>query len=102
MILDQKPLQKHPVSDGGTQVSILCLSQFILYSNKFLDYVILNTGIYANNTILYSKSNWAYDSVKLAELESDLILNGRLGRKWLVNFNAWKTQILVLLIWVRS
>lgn len=57
MILGKKPLQKYPVSNGGTQVFILGLSLFLLYINKLLDYVIVNIDIYTNNTTLYSECN---------------------------------------------
>ena len=53
--------------------------------------------IYADDTTLYSKCNQASDlwqQLELAsELESDLRDTVDWGRKWLVDFNAGKTQL---------
>ena len=56
-----------------------------------------NIAIYADDTTLYSKCDQASDlwqQLKLAsELESDLRETVDWGRKWLVDFNAGKTQL---------
>ena len=61
------------------------------------DDVICNIAIYADDTTLYSKCNQASDlwqQLELAsELESDLRDTVDWGRKWLVDFNAGKTQL---------
>ena len=61
------------------------------------DDVICNIAIYADDTTLYSKCNQASDlwqQLELAsELESDLRDTLDWGRKWLVDFNAGKTQL---------
>ena len=54
-------------------------------------------AIYANDTTLYSKCDQPSDlwqQLKLAsELKSDLKDTVDRGRKWLVDFNAGKTQL---------
>ena len=59
--------------------------------------IICNIAIYADDTTLYSKCDQAYDlwqQLELAsELESDLRDSVDWGRKWLVDFNAGKTQL---------
>ena len=89
--------QEYPVNAGVPQGSILGPTLFLLYINDFPDDVICNIAIYANDTTLYSKCNQASDlwqQLELAsELESDLRDTVDWGRKWLVNFNAGKTQL---------
>ena len=54
-------------------------------------------AIYADDTILYCNCDWASDlwqQLELAsELESDLQDTVDWGKKWLVDFNAGKTQL---------
>ena len=81
------------------------------YINDLADDVICNNAIYANDTTLYSKCDQVSDlwqQLELpSELESDLQDTVNWGRKWLVDFNAGKTQLvlfdrfktLVLLMW---
>ena len=69
----------------------------LLYINDLPDNVIFDTVIYADDTTLYSKCDQASDlwqQLELAsELESDLQDTVDWGRKWLVDFNAGKTQL---------
>ena len=85
------------VLDGKSQGSILGPTLFLLYINDLPDDVICNIAIYADDTTLYSKCNQASDlwqQLELAsELESDLRDTVNWGRKWLVDFNAGKTQL---------
>ena len=71
---------------------------FLLYINDLPDDVICNIPIYADNTTLCSKCDWASDlwqQLELAsELESDLRDTVDWGRKWL-DFNAGKTQLVL-------
>ena len=64
---------------------------------EFCDDVICNIAIYADDTTLYSKCDQAsnlWQQLELAsELESDLQDTVDLGKKWLVNFSAGKTQL---------
>ena len=57
----------------------------------------LTIVIYADDTTLYSKCDWASDlwqQLELAsELESDLGDTMDWGKKWLVDFSAGKTQL---------
>ena len=70
---------------------------FLLYINDLPDDVICNIAIYADDTTLYSKCDQASDmcqQLELAsELESDLRDTVDWGRKWLLDFNAGKTQL---------
>ena len=61
------------------------------------DHVICDIAIYADDTTLYSKYDQASDlwqQLELAsELESDLRDTVDWGKKWLVDFNTGKTQL---------
>ena len=74
----------------------------LLYISDRLNDVACNISIYADDTTLYSKCDQASDlwqQLELAsELESDLQDTVDWGKKWLVDFNAGKTQ-LVLFDW---
>ena len=97
VVLDGKSSQEHPVNSGVPQGSIFGPTLFLLYINDLPDDVICNIAIYADDTTLYSKCNQAFDlwqQLELAsELESDLRDTVDWGRKWLVDFNAGKTQL---------
>ena len=97
VLLDGKFFQEYPVNAGVPQVSILGPTLFLLCINDLPDDVICNIAIYADDTALYSKCDQASDlwqQLELAsELESDLRDTVDWGRKWLVDFNAGKTQL---------
>ena len=82
--------------DSGN-FSILGPTYFLLYINGLSDDVICNIGIYVDDTKLYSKFDQASDQwqqLELAsELESDLRDTVHWGSKWLINFNAGRTQL---------
>ena len=94
--------QEYPVNAGVPQGSILGHTLLLLYINDLPDDVICNIAIYADDTALYSKCDQATDlrqQLELAsELKSDLQDTVDWSRKWLVDINAGKTQ-LVLLDW---
>ena len=97
VVLDGKSSQEYPVNAGVPRGSILGPTLFLLYINDLPDDVICNIAIYADDTTLYSKCDQASDlwqQLELAsELESDLRDTVDWGRKWLVDFNAGKTQL---------
>ena len=97
MVLDGNSSQEYPVNAGVPQGSILGPTLFLLYVNDLPDDVICNIAIYADDTTLYSKCDQASDlwqQLELAfELESDLRDTVDWGNKWLVGFNAGKTQL---------
>ena len=94
MVLDGKSSEEYPVNAGVRQGSILAPTLFLRYIN-----VICDIAIYADDTTVYSKCDQASDlwqQLELAsELESDLRDTVNWGRKWLVDFNAGKTQLVL-------
>ena len=103
MVLDGKFSQEYPLSAGIPQGSILCPTYLLLYIDGLSDDVICNIGIYADDTTLYSKCDQVSDLWQQLEIASELesylreILDW--DRKWFVDFNAGKAQ-LVLLDWL--
>ena len=100
VVLDGKSSQEYPVNAGVPQGSILGPTFFLLYINDLPDDVICDIAIYADDTTLYSKCDWASDQWKqlelASELESDLQDTVDWGKKWLVDFNAGKLSWLRL------
>ena len=96
IVLDGKSSQEYPVNTGVPQGSIFGPTLFLLYINDLPDDVICN-NIYADDTTLCSKCDQAselWQQLELAsELESDLRDTVEWGRKWLLDFNAGKTQL---------
>ena len=97
MVLDGKPSQEYPVNVAVPQGSILGPALFLLYLNDLPDHVICTITINADDTTLYSNCDQTSDlwqQLELAsELESDLQGTVDWGKKWLVDFNAGKTQL---------
>ena len=97
VVLDGKSSQEYPVNVGVPQGSILGPTLFLLYINDLPDDVICDIAIYAGDTTLYSRCDRTSDlwqQLELAsELESDLGDTVDWGKKWLVDFNAGKTQL---------
>ena len=100
MVLNEKFSQEYPVNPGVPRGSILGPTLFLIYINDLHDDVICNIAIYADDTTLYCKCNQASDlwqQYELAfELESDLRDTVDWGYRWLVDFNAGKTQVVSL------
>ena len=96
MVLDGKSSQQYPVN-AGVQGSILGPTPFLLYINDLPNDIICDIAMYADDTTLYSKCDRASDlwqQLELAsELESDLRDTVDWGKKWLIDFNAGKTQL---------
>ena len=74
MVLDGKFLQEYPVNAGVPQGSMLGHKLFLLYINDLPDNVICDIAIYADDTALYSKCDWASDLWQQYELASELNL----------------------------
>ena len=100
MVLNGKFSQEYPVNPGVPRGSILGPTLFLIYINDLHDDVICNIAIYADDTTLYCNCNQASDlwqQYELAfELESDLRDTVDWGYRWLVDFNAGKTQVVLL------
>ena len=96
VVLDGKFSQEYPVNARVSQGSILGPTLFLLCINDLPD-VICDIAICADGTTLYSKCDRAsvlWQQLRLAsELESDLRDTVDWGKKWLVDFNAGKTQL---------
>ena len=98
VVLDGKASQEYPVNAGVRQGSILGSTLFLQYIHD-LPYVICDIAIYADYATLYAICDWASDlwqQLELAsELESDLRDTVDWGKKWLVDFNDGKTQLVL-------
>ena len=96
VLLDGKSSQEYPVNAGVSQVSVLGPPLSLLYINDLPEGVVCNI-IYANDTTLYSICDQASDLWQqlelVSELESDLRETVDLSRKWTVDFNAGKTEL---------
>ena len=96
-VLDEKSSQEYPVNAGVSQASVLGPTLSLLYINDLSDYVICNIVIYANDNILFSKSDQASDlwqQLELEfELECDLRDNVDCSGKCLFDLYAGKTQL---------
>ena len=99
MVLDGKSSQEYPVNTGVPQASILGPTLFLLCIYELPDNVMCDIAIYADDTTLYSKFDRASDlwqQLELAsQLESDLRDTVDWGKKWLVDFSAGKTQLVL-------
>ena len=98
MVLDGKFSQEYPVINAGVLGSILGLTFFLLYIYDLPDDIICDIAVYADVTTCYLKCDEVSDlwqQLELAsELESDLQDTVDCGKKWLVDLNAMKTQLL--------
>ena len=97
VVLDGKYSQEYQVNAGVPQGSILGPTLLVLYVNDLPDDVICNIAIHADDITLCSKCDQASDLWQQLELTSELEPDLRdtviWGRKWLVDFNAGKTQL---------
>ena len=61
VVLDGKSSQEYPVNAGVPLGTILGPTLFLLYIKDLPDDVICDIAIYADDTTLYSKCDWASD-----------------------------------------
>ena len=89
--------QEYSVNAGVPQGSILGPTLFLLYINELSFDVTYNITIYADDTTLYSKCDQVSDLWQQLELDAEFEFNLKSTvdwhRKWLVDFNAGKTQL---------
>ena len=97
MVLDRKSSQEYPFNTGVPDGSILGPALFLLYINDLPNDVVCDIAIYADDTTLFPKCYQASDLWQqlelVSELESDLQDTVGWGKKWLVDFNVGKTQL---------
>ena len=97
VVLDGKLSPEFAINAGVPQGSILGPTLFLLFINDLPDIVLLKIAIYADDTTLYCSCDKASDMWKQVEmslgLESDLRDTVEWGNRWLVSFNAGKTQL---------
>ena len=95
MLLDGKYSQEYPVNAGIPQGSNIGRTLFLSFVNDLPDDVICNIAIYADDTTLCSKCNQASDLWQQLELTSELRDTVDWAKKWLVDFNAGKRQLIL-------
>ena len=95
VVLDGKSSQEYPANAGVPQGSILGPALFLLYINDLPSDVICNIAIYADDTSLYCKCDHTSGLCQQLELASDLWDTMDWSRKWLVDFNAGKTHLIL-------
>ena len=97
MFLNGKALQEYPVNTAVHQGSILGPTLFLLFINDLPYDVICNIAFCADDSTSYSKRDQTsepWQQLELASaLESDPQDTVNWGRKWLVDLNAGKTQV---------
>ena len=93
----RKSSKEYPVNAGVPQGSIFGFTLLLVYINGLHSDVICNVAIYVDDSTLYSKYDQASDLWQQLEMAAELKSYIRdtvdWGWKWLVDFNAGKTQL---------
>ena len=99
MVLNGKSSREYTVNAGVPQGSILGPTLFLLDINALHYNGICDIAIFTDDTTLYSNCDQTFGlwrKLELAsELESDLQDTVDWARKWLVDFNSGKTQLVL-------
>ena len=97
VVLDSKLSPEFAINAGVPQGSILGPILFLLFINDLPDIVLSKIAIYADDTTLYcscDKASGMWKQVEMSSgLESDLRDTVEWDNRWLVSFNARKTQL---------
>ena len=97
VVLDGKSLQEYLVNAGVPQGSIFGPTLFLLYINDLPGDVICDIAIYVDDATLYCKCDQASDLWQQLNWLLNLNLRDTVdwGKKWLIDFNAGKTQLVL-------
>ena len=99
MVLEGKSSHEYPVNARVSQGSVLGPTLFLLNINDLPDDVICDIATYVGDSTLYSNCDQVSDLWQQLELASELECDQQdtvvWGKKWLIDFSAGKTRLVV-------
>ena len=99
MVLEGKSSHEYPVNARVSQGSVVGPTLFLLNINDLPDDVICDMAIYAGDSTLYSNCDQVSDLWQQLELASELECDQQETvvwvKKWLIDFSAGKTWLVV-------